>query len=195
MGRKKLTREDIQKKLTENFDQDVVLVGEYVNRRTRMLLRCNDCGHEWEALPPSVLYDDYRHKCPNCGIKKGKYVKCAYCGKEIYRSPSQLEKNQSGFFYCSRTCGNLHKNQLREKDGEWENSLSGYRAKAFKEYPHECFICGWNEDERILEVHHIDQNRNHNTKDNLVILCPTCHRKITLQYYTLDLENKKLVPK
>ena len=60
-----------------------------------------------------------------------------------------------------------------------------YRFKAFQAYEHKCAICGWDEDERILEVHHIDSNREHNELDNLIILCPTCHRKITLHYYDL----------
>jgi 5-methylcytosine-specific restriction endonuclease McrA len=66
-----------------------------------------------------------------------------------------------------------------------ENS-SAYRRNAFLAYPHECAICGYNEDERILEVHHIDENRNHNEIKNLIILCPNCHKKLSLHLYTLQ---------
>ena len=55
-------------------------------------------------------------------------------------------------------------------------------------------VCGWDEDERILEVHHLDENREHNDISNLSILCPTCHRKITLGYYVLT-NDFKLVKK
>lgn len=186
---KKLTQEEVQNRLTQNFAQKVTLISNYVNRRTKIKIRCEECNYEWEALPSAVIYDDYTHKCPNCGAKEGEYVKCAYCGKEIYRSKSRLENNKSGYYYCSRECGNLHKNQLRAESGEWDNSLN-YRSKAFEKYPHRCIVCGWNEDERILEVHHIDENREHNNIENLCILCPICHRKITLQYYKLTKDFK-----
>lgn len=181
---KKLTIQEVQKKIDENFEQKVSLAGPYVNRRTKILLRCEECGYEWEATPTSVLYSDYRHRCPNCGVVHKEKFQCTYCGKDVYRTPSQIAKSQTGLFYCSRECGNLHKNQLRKEAGEWDNSLN-YRLRAFEVYPHKCAVCSWDEDERILEVHHIDENREHNNIENLCILCPTCHRKITLQYYKL----------
>ena len=179
------------------YQQNVHLVGEYINKRTDITLRCFDCGYEWDTIAQNVLYlssEIQSHQCPNCGnnSRTGNVYNCAYCGKEIYRKPSDIKKNMSGKFYCSRTCGNLAKNQFREESGEWLNSHSSYRKRAFQAYPHECLVCGWNEDERILEVHHIDEDRNHNEVENLCILCPICHRKITLGYYYLD-ENK-LIP-
>lgn len=80
------------------------------------------------------------------------------------------------------------------ESGEWDDS-SNYRLRAMSNLPHRCMVCGWDEDERILEVHHINENRQNNELENLVILCPTCHRKITLGYYSLDMENKKLIKK
>ena len=38
----------------------------------------------------------------------------------------------------------------------------------------------------VLEVHHIDENRNNNDISNLVILCPICHKYLTLHLYTLE---------
>ena len=35
-------------------------------------------------------------------------------------------------------------------------------------------------------VHHIDENREHNTLDNLIILCPICHKKLTTGKYLLQ---------
>lgn len=62
---------------------------------------------------------------------------------------------------------------------------SNYRLTAFRAYPHCCAVCGWNEDPEVLEVHHIDENRKHNQVKNLIILCPTCHKKLTLHTYEL----------
>lgn len=183
---KRLSNEEVQNRLNQYFVERVTLVSDYKNRREPIRIRCEECGYEWEASASNVLYEG-RHRCPRCKNNKNKngiYVKCAYCGKEIYRTKSQINKSKTGLFYCSHTCGNRHKNDLRRMNGEWDESTN-YRLKAFNNYPHECKVCGWNEDERILEVHHIDGNRENNNIDNLCILCPTCHRKITLNYYTL----------
>lgn len=194
---KKLTTDEVAKRIKETYKQNVLLVGEYVNKRTPITLHCLDCDYVWNTKAQNVLYQSNiveHHQCPNCGnntVKK-ETCECDYCGKEIYRRPSEIKKNVSGKFYCSRKCGNLAKNQFREESGEWLNSHSSYRKRAFQTYPHQCLVCGWNEDERILEVHHIDENRKHNEIENLCILCPICHRKITLGYYYLD--GSSLIP-
>lgn len=79
-------------------------------------------------------------------------------------------------YIISRECGNRYKNEQVKINDDGV----AYRRNAFEAYPHECAICGYNEEERILEVHHIDENRGNNKIDNLVILCPNCHKKITL---------------
>ena len=73
----------------------------------------------------------------------------------------------------------------------WKDSQN-YRLKAFENFKHQCAVCGWDEDERLLEVHHIDSNRSNNELDNLCILCVLCHRKISLGYYSLDITEWKL---
>ena len=37
-----------------------------------------------------------------------------------------------------------------------------------------------------FEVHHLDENHDNNRLSNLMILCPTCHRGISLGYYILN---------
>ena len=91
-------------------------------------------------------------------------------------------RNLNDKIYCSKECGNRDKNVNLTN---WEDS-SNYRRNAFNAYPHKCCICGWDEDERILEVHHLDENRNHNDISNLRILCPICHKKLTLHLYTYE---------
>ena len=179
---KSLTLEEINDRFKDSFEQSVIAT-KYINRRSPIELKCLDCGYEWSQPAASVLFNTH-HKCPNCGVAKKIKLACACCGKEFERSISDMRKNKSGYFYCSRECGNRHKNQLRFESGEWDTSVN-YRYKAMYHLPHKCNICGWNEDERILEVHHIDENREHNELKNLMILCPICHRKITLGYYKL----------
>lgn len=67
----------------------------------------------------------------------------------------------------------LHKYTLEQlkKSVESSNSINGLKDKV-------CEMCGirdWNGRELVFELHHIDGNRNNNSLDNLMILCPNCH--------------------
>lgn len=50
-----------------------------------------------------------------------------------------------------------------------------YRKLAFDVFEPMCAICGFGVKE-VLEVAHLDCNRNNNGIDNLAILCPNCHK-------------------
>lgn len=50
-----------------------------------------------------------------------------------------------------------------------------YRKIAFEKCPSICAYCGFGIKE-ILQIAHLNHNRNNNAIDNLVILCPTCHK-------------------
>ena len=162
-------------------------------------VQCVVCGKEYEIelkrynaknKEGSAFYcskDCYHHKgSVQCN--------CANCGKEIWKTKSQLARSKTGNVYCSRSCA-TSKNNTLFKTGENHPNYVGndYRQKALYAYEHKCAICGYNEDQRILEVHHKDENRSNNELSNLIILCPNCHRKITLHYYELS-NDLTLVP-
>ncbi len=90
------------------------------------------------------------------------------------------QKSKSGFDFCSRMCKELaqriggtiipsHYGDVAGKDN--------YRKLAFDVYPHKCAKCNYSNYIEVLEVHHIDRNRQNSKVENLVILCPTCHRE------------------
>lgn len=54
-----------------------------------------------------------------------------------------------------------------------------YRKKALHHYGPLCVHCGFGVKD-VLEVAHIDGNRQNNDIANLVILCPTCHKMLDL---------------
>ena len=60
-----------------------------------------------------------------------------------------------------------------------------YRKLALKHYPSKCAHCGFGIVE-ILEVAHIDQNRLNNVLDNLVVLCPNCHKMFDVRLIPAD---------
>ncbi len=190
---RRMTQEEFEQRVKDYTNDSVQVISQYVNKKTKVKVKCKTCGFEWEISPASLMpstTDRYSFQgCPEC---KYTTFNCAYCGKTVRRLKSDLLKGE--YHYCSRECGNRHKNELRALGGEWDNAKSSYRIRAFNVYPHKCMVCGWDEDERILEVHHLDENRQHNDISNLSILCPTCHRKITLGYYILT-DDFKLVKK
>ena len=179
---KALTQEEFKQRLFNYTKGTVTLKSPYINRRTKVNIECNICGYIWEIAPASVMYDKKEYDfagCPKC-----KYIEttCAFCGKKFERLKTQVEKSKSGLVFCSKECGNKYKN---EQVANYQNSTD-YRRNAFLTYPHKCYVCGYDDDERILEVHHVDENRNNNDISNLKILCPNCHKKLSLHLYTLE---------
>jgi len=92
---------------------------------------------------------------------------CPVCEKEFlthnYRKPQVT---------CSRSCANVHFNSGIKGD-RCINGNTIYRKTCFEHYEHKCLIC--NED-KAVDIHHIDHNRKNNLPENLIPLCPTHHR-------------------
>ena len=191
-----------------NSHETCQYLGGYQNRSSLIQIKCLVHDHCFETK-----YENLRHigkayyPCPFCQIEQKQKrklsirqeVTCAYCGKTLLRRNTTLAKSRSGLYFCSKE----HKDLAQRLDsGDAFDSLrpdhygtgANYRDIAFRAYEHKCACCGWDEDVRILEVHHIDSNRENNNLENLVILCAICHRKITLGYYLYDPDNKKLIP-
>ena len=60
-----------------------------------------------------------------------------------------------------------------------------YRKIAFEHYPPICAFCGFGIPE-VLEVAHVDGDRANNGVENLVILCPTCHKMHDIDLISTD---------
>ena len=155
-------------------------------------VNCSVCGEEYEISLKRYnqkLKDNTAFYCSDlCRSHKGSILcHCATCGIEVWRSKSQFEKSKTGNIYCSKSCANSNNNHLF-KTGENHPNYNGvgYRQRAFDVYEHKCVVCGYDEEERILEVHHIDEDRSNNDVSNLCILCPNCHRKVTYYYKLLE---------
>ena len=60
-----------------------------------------------------------------------------------------------------------------------------YRKIAFETYEPICAHCGFGIPS-VLEVAHIDGDRLNNNINNLVILCPNCHKMFDLDLISVD---------
>lgn len=191
---------NIQEKVFQNSLQTCNYISGYKNASSVIKVKCFIHDYEFETKYENVRRDNRKHHiCPLCQqedkIASRIEIECAYCKKKIFRAPSKLENSKSGLYFCCRehkdkaqmlNTGNNFNDIRPEHYGNGKN----YRDKAFREYPNECSVCGWNEDIDILEVHHIDENRENNEIDNLILLCPICHRKLTNHKYVLISRNK-----
>ena len=92
-------------------------------------------------------------------------------------------KKQNNRDIRSETICNRH-----VKGGPREINVSGtkyFHEICYKSYLEKCVMCEW--DETTLDVHHIEGNRHtDNSKNNLVFLCPNCHRKEIKKLITND---------
>lgn len=62
----------MQKEIQERF-KFLELAEEYKGANEKILIRCNNCGYEWRAIPRSVKISKYG--CPKCGPVKDRYEK------------------------------------------------------------------------------------------------------------------------
>jgi hypothetical protein len=149
--------------------------------RSAYLLQCDYCSKEYLRYK-RFTKEDSKHFCsPSCRSKaSGTSVKleCSNCGASFFRRASNLKNSKSGLYYCSRACKDTAQTYEKEIQPHHYGKGAGrysYRQKAFLEKGKECERCGYNKDERALDVHHIDRNRDNNDISNLEVLCCNCH--------------------
>ena len=100
---------------------------------------------------------------------------CPVCKKQFTGLPSKVNNKKT----CSYACSNKFF-RTGESNGNWKGN--SYRLKCFIHHKKECLICGEN---KIVTVHHYDEDHKNNSPENLVPLCPTHH-----QYYHSKFRNE-----
>lgn len=126
--------------------------------------------------------------------KEFKPYYCKQCGKLVFESYGSNR-------YCSRKCANKHSISNEQKKKISIQIIKFWDKKGRKEKPikipksildlskrtitkilkraHQgCMICGWNE--ATCDIHHIIPKKQggSDNNDNLIVVCPNCHRKI-----------------
>jgi hypothetical protein len=149
-----------------------------------MLIKCDHCGIEVDKKPSQVktnLEKGRKNYCSNdckkLGQFTGKLCVCGTCGKEIYKTQSEIKRSKSGQVFCNKSCACSFNNTLlrsKENNPNWKNGNTSYVKSAYENYLPECTICGFN-DLDALEVHHIDEDRSNGNIDNLIVLCANHH--------------------
>jgi predicted nucleic acid-binding Zn ribbon protein len=103
------------------------------------------------------------------GISNRKEKPCIICGRKILAG---LHKKT-----CSRACSNKNRSGIKYNINAPRDKAREQRAiklRLIKERGNTCERCGYHRFP-IIEVHHRDRNRQNNSSENLMLLCPNCH--------------------
>ena len=148
-----------------------------------MDVSCKRCQKIFYAKP-SWLKRGYglycSASCSHASARIGQTIICFKCGKEAYKPPKALERSKSGKFFCSKSCQTKWRNKVyvREKHPNWKGGAYSYRnLMHINNIPPICTLCKC-KDERVLAVHHIDENRANNVIENLAWVCHNCHHLV-----------------
>lgn len=127
------TTKEIQEKLTEKFE-NLILQEDYKGANEKITIKCTSCGHEWRAIPRSVIGS--KCGCPKCGVQKAKFamakqrflskldtnlyelveykspteaiVKCKKCGNLRHTTPDNIIR------YGCKVCASVKQNEPRK---------------------------------------------------------------------------------
>ena len=141
---------------------------------------CQHCGKTFLADTRELNRGNAKYCSLLCSSKAPKRLQynqvCKHCGKE-FLSASKNAK------YCSSSCKQKHYRFLQKTEKIDDHSIK-YFYKTFKDIP--CEICGWDKTGR--DLHHILEVSNGGTNeiDNLISVCPNCHRSIHTNVITKE---------
>lgn len=194
----------------------------HVHNKERLEYECEVCGTVGKRLASRIPNGQQYYYCSNdCKYEHyeqrysgegnpsydgGKQtVECAYCGEELKKKPSVVERKEN--LFCGMDCfsGWCSENRVEEEHPRWKGGGDLYygpnwqrqRRRRLERDDYECQRCGMSNDEhheelgRDLGVHHTTPVRMFyeraddepdwdavNDLDNLVTLCIGCHRKV-----------------
>lgn len=125
-------------------------------------------------------------QCCSDSRKNKVQLQCDCCDKLFYRHPSALSCSKSGFYFCSRECKDKSQRLggieeiMPSHYGSFQGRKSAIYRRTYKELNNieilSCIRCGYSEFESAVDIHHIDENCNNNSIENLIALCACCHR-------------------
>lgn len=99
--------------------------------------------------------------------KYPKYViVCPVCDMEFVSTTEGSNAKTT----CSHACANTYF-RTGINHGKW--NPNSYRSTCFHFHKKECVVC---KEDKIVTVHHLDENHDNNDPANLVPLCPTHHQ-------------------
>lgn len=119
-------------------------------------------------------------QCTSRALTKYTIKPCSNCTKDVRVRPHRTRRSK--LTYCSAHCMHTHAVELF-KQGKpsvhFKTGINSYRSLALKAHGEFCqnkkCPIPFKHGPKMLDVHHKDGNRQHNTFENLEVLCVWCH--------------------
>jgi HNH endonuclease len=160
--------------------------------KTKHLL---DAKREEKSRKAREKYEANPNICPTCGevlpYEKRRNNFCSQSCAASHRNLGVVRVVTVNPEHCAH-CGNIKESRqnkycdacIAESVYNKSQSLAeikseeGRRSYLLRTRERRCEKCGrdeWNDLPIPIEVHHVDGNPDHNTEENLQLLCPNCH--------------------
>lgn len=134
--------------------------------------KCETCGKSFLADNKEINRGNAKYCSISCAAKAPKALKydkiCKHCGRDFVAASASAK-------YCSNSCKQKNYRAKQKSKSEDGFSIKSY-YKIFENIP--CELCQW--DKTTRDLHHIIEVSNGGTNEleNLISVCPNCHRMI-----------------
>lgn len=142
-------------------------------------VKCDFCGKQFYKKPNQLLKFKHHYCGLACSfdamrrsVEKGL---CTLCGAEVMIDANRRRYCRSGKYFCGRKCQNeyLAKHSWKKNPDSWKRRKQEVKRRC--DYKCQNVGCGYNKDQRMLDVHHVDGDETNNAWNNLTCACVWCH--------------------
>ncbi len=105
-------------------------------------------------------------------------VNCHNCNTQFDVTEREKQFPSKDKYFCCKSCSNSEGGKAKAIKDE-ENGNMKYRTLAKKYHNENCVVCGF---DKVLDVHHINEQHNDDRKENLIFLCPNHHEMFHSKY-------------
>ena len=131
---------------------------------------CSQCDKIKEHHAKGMCYSCYKK------LWKPKKIICKSCGRKRFHKAFGLCPG------CHTRLHHYHKTLAYNA-----KKYHGIEFAFYREVTKECDNCGFN---KIVQIHHLNGNTRDNSKNNVVGLCPNCHKMIHMYQFYEEIKEK-----
>ena len=156
---------------------------------------CKHCNNNFEFTRNTEKANHSRHCKHNIGrIESYKNIKvakknffahklgefksfeviCTRCNSTFVVAEREFQHPVKQKYFCSRKCANSTGGKAKAKKYHTDD-VAHYVTVAWRHHEKKCIVC---KEEKIVAVHHYNEDHDDNNPKNLVPLCPTHHQYI-----------------
>jgi len=129
-----------------------------------VLINCKNCGKKAEHHAKQMCITCYKKTA-----WKPKLIKCKRCGREL---PMHAKGLCDG---CYNSV--FHIDKVKEQNVRRYHNIE---PELYKKITKKCVIC---EFDKVIDLHHLDNNSQNNFESNLIGLCPNHHKMIHNRFH------------